>query len=88
MKSKTQFKHESLLDAEDIQDLLKAISKGLGKGKLEFEDDKGVLTLEPKGLLYLKVSASEEDDRQQFDIKVRWEKAPKALEKTPPSIKA
>ncbi|ADZ90662.1 amphi-Trp domain-containing protein [Marinomonas mediterranea] len=87
MKSKTEFKHEALLDASDIQDVLKAISKGVGKGKLEFSDDKdGELTLEPQGLLRLKVTASEEDDRQQFEIKVRWEKSPKAISKTPPKI--
>ncbi|MBJ7538587.1 amphi-Trp domain-containing protein [Marinomonas transparens] len=86
MKSKTEFKHEALLDASDIQDLLKSISKGLGKGKLEFSDDKGTLALEPQGLLYLKVSASEEDDRQQVDIKIRWEKHPKKLSKELPKI--
>ncbi|MFT6917302.1 MAG: amphi-Trp domain-containing protein [Motiliproteus sp.] len=86
MKSKTTFKHEALLDPADIQDLLKAISKGLGKGTLEFSDDKGVLTLEPQGLLYLKVSSSEEEDRQQFDIKVRWDKHPKTLSKKLPKI--
>ena len=86
MKSKTEFKHESLLDSSDVQDVLKAISKGLGKGKLEFSDDKGTLSLEPQGLLYLKVSASEEDDRQQVDIKLRWEKKPKTINKKPPKI--
>jgi amphi-Trp domain-containing protein len=86
MKSKTEFKHESLLDPSDIQDVLKAISKGLGKGKLDFSDDKGSLSFEPQGLLYLKVSASEEDDRQQVDIKIRWEKSPKTVSKKPPKI--
>ncbi|MBJ7555182.1 amphi-Trp domain-containing protein [Marinomonas spartinae] len=86
MKSKTEFKHEALLDPEDIQDVLKAISKGLGKGKLEFSDDKGTLSLGPQGLLYLKVSASDGDDRQQVDIKLRWEKKPKTLSKKPPKI--
>lgn len=87
MKSKTEFKHEALLDTADIQDVLKALSKGLGKGKLEFNDEKdGELTLQPRGLLHMKVSASEEEGRQQFEIKVRWEKRPKALSKTPPKI--
>ena len=78
MKSKTEFKHEALLDAEDVQ--------GLGKGKLEFSDDKGMLSLQPEGLLYLKVTAAEEDDRQQVDIKIRWEKQPKKLSKDLPKI--
>ena len=88
MKSKTEFKHEALLDPSDIQDLLKAISKGLGKGRLEFSDDKGTLSLGPQGLLYVKVTASDEDDHQQFDIKVRWEKTPKTLSKKPPKIES
>jgi len=51
MKSKTEFRHEALLDPEDIQDGLKALSKGLRKGKLEFSDEKeDTLTLEPSGL--------------------------------------
>lgn len=87
MKSKTEFKYEALLDADDIQDVLKAISKGLGKGKLEFSDDKeGELQLDPKGLLRLKVTASDDEDSQQFDVKVRWEKRPKRLNKTAPTI--
>ena len=88
MKSKTEFKHEALLDPSDIQDVLKALSKGLGKGRLEFSDDKGTLSLDPQGLLYLKVTASEEDDRQQVDIKIRWEKKPKALNKKAPKIES
>ncbi|ETI59883.1 amphi-Trp domain-containing protein [Marinomonas profundimaris] len=87
MKSKTEFKYEALLDADDIQNVLKAISKGLGKGKLEFSDDKeGELQLDPKGLLRLKVTASDDEDSQQFEVKVRWEKRPKRLNKTAPTI--
>lgn len=87
MKSKTEFRHEALLDPEDIQDVLKALSKGLGKGRLEFSDEKeGTLTLEPSGLLRLKVSAYEDEDSQQFEVKVRWEKRPKRLSKTRPEI--
>jgi amphi-Trp domain-containing protein len=87
MKSKTEFKYEALLDAEDIQDVLKALSKGLSKGKLEFSEEKeGSLTLDPKGLMRLKVRAYEDEDSQQFEIKVRWEKRPKRMSKTPPNI--
>ncbi|MCO4786107.1 amphi-Trp domain-containing protein [Marinomonas atlantica] len=88
MKSKTEFKHEALLEADDIQGVLEALSKGLSKGKMEFSDAKeSTLELQPKGLMHLKVTASEEDGRQQFEVKVRWEKRPKSLSKTPPKIK-
>lgn len=87
MKSKTEFKYEALLDPDDIQDVLKALSKGLSKGKLEFSDEKeGALSLEPKGLLRLKVTASDDEDSQQFEVKVRWEKSPKRLNKVAPKI--
>jgi amphi-Trp domain-containing protein len=59
----------------------------LSKGKLEFSEEKeGSLTLDPKGLMRLKVSASEDEDSQQFEVKVRWEKRPKRLNKTVPNI--
>jgi amphi-Trp domain-containing protein len=87
MKSKTEFKYEALLDVDDIQDVLKALSKGLSKGKLEFSEEKeGSLTLDPKGLMRLKVRAYEDEDSQQFEVKVRWEKRPKRLNKTVPNI--
>ena len=87
MKSKTEFKYEALLEADDVQDVLKALSKGLNKGKLSFSDDKeGTLNIEPKGLLKLKVTASDDEDSQQFEVKVRWEKHPKKLSQTPPNI--
>lgn len=89
MKSKTEFKYEALLDADDIQDVLKALSKGLSKGKLEFSEEKeGSLTLDPKGLMRLKVRAYEDEDSQQFEVKVRWEKHPKRLNKTAPNIQS
>jgi amphi-Trp domain-containing protein len=89
MKSKTEFKYEALLDADDIQDVLKALSKGLSKGKLEFNEEKeGTLTLDPKGLMRLKVRAYEDEDSQQFEVKVRWEKHPKRLNKTAPNIQS
>ncbi|BFM50025.1 amphi-Trp domain-containing protein [Marinomonas sp. THO17] len=87
MKSKTEFKYEALLEADDVQDVLKALSKGLHKGKLSFSDEKEVtLNIEPKGLLRLKVTASDDEDSQQFEVKVRWEKHPKKLNKVPPNI--
>lgn len=87
MKSKTEFKHEALLEASDVQDVLKAIAKGLGKGKLEFGDEsEGEIELNPKGLLHVKLNVSDEDDRQQFEVKVRWEKRPKSISKTPPKV--
>ncbi|SBS27561.1 hypothetical protein MAQ5080_00854 [Marinomonas aquimarina] len=89
MKSKTEFKHEALVEADDIQEVLQALAKGVEKGKMEFSDGKdSPMELLPKGLLRLKVSASEDEGRQQFEVKVSWEKRPKSLAKTPPKIKS
>lgn len=87
MRSKTSFKHESLLDAKDIQDLLKAVGKSLAKGRLEFGDSEGNLMLTPNKQLYVKVSASQEDNREQLELKIRWDKKPKKLSDKPPRIK-
>lgn len=87
MKSKTEFKHESLLTIDDLRALLEAISNGLHKGKLEFSDEnEGMIKIEPNGLLTVKVEASEEEQKQQFEVKVRWERQAKALPHKGPII--
>ena len=87
MKSKSSFKHESLLAAEDVKGVLDSISQALVFGQLTFEEGKGELNLHPEGLLYLKIKASDEDGRQQVDIRVRWDRVPKALDDEPPVIR-
>ncbi|MGB0722287.1 MAG: amphi-Trp domain-containing protein [Gammaproteobacteria bacterium] len=67
------FRHDSLQDAESIQEFLKAISKGFGKGKLTFSEDEREITLTPDGLLDLKVTASKEDNRHRVNIRVSWD---------------
>lgn len=70
---KASFRHESLQDRKTIQDLLKALSKGIGKGRLSFSDDNGEVVLEPDGLLKLKVTASQDEQHQRLDIRVSWQ---------------
>lgn len=82
MQHKSEFRHESLQDGKSIQKLLEAISKGLGKGKLEFSDDEGELELEPKGLLDLKITVKEDETRHKLDIRVSWNKQNKNLSET------
>ena len=36
---KQNFRHESLQDTESIQVLLKALTRGIGKGRLTFSDE-------------------------------------------------
>ena len=73
MKQNSRFTHESLQDKNSIRDLLKAISNGIAKGKVTLEDEDGVLTMEPEGLLNLKVTASQEDERNRINIRITWQ---------------
>jgi len=72
-QGKKEFRHDSLQDVTSIQQIIKAINEGLVKGKLNFSDEEGEITLEPEGLLSLKVSASQESNKHQFSIKVSWQ---------------
>jgi len=72
MPDKNNFRHESLQDTKTIAELLKAITKGMGKGKLTFNDEDGEIVLEPEGLLNLKVTAEKEDMRHRLNIRVTW----------------
>ena len=79
--SNRNFRHESIQDAKSIQDILKAITKGLASGKLCLSDDDGEVKLEPKGLLNLKVTARQEDSQSRLDIRVSWQDKDKAPKK-------
>lgn len=87
MRHKSEFCHESLQDGKSIQKLLQSIAKGLGKGTLEFTDEEGQLTLNPSGLLDLKVTVNEDETRHQLELRVSWNKKNKALSDTIVKVK-
>ena len=69
-QEKSSFRHESLQDAESIQELLKAVSS----------DEEGEIRMEPEGLLNLKLTASREEGRHRINLRITWqvdEKPPK-----------
>lgn len=72
LQRKNRFRHESLQDSKTIRAYLKAILKGLDQGELVFSDDESSITLKPQGLLNLKVVASEDADKNQFELRVSW----------------
>jgi amphi-Trp domain-containing protein len=84
--SKKSFRYESLQDAQAIQDMLKAISKGLAKGKLAFSDEDDEILMEPEGLLNLKLTASQDETRQRVDIRITWQTEGKVKQKKPLSV--
>lgn len=87
MKSKTSFKHESILDASNVKSLLEAIGDSFMKGRLSFSDEDGeALILDPKVQLLVKVTASKELGKEQVEIKVRWDHAPNKINSEPPKI--
>jgi amphi-Trp domain-containing protein len=87
-QSKNSFRHESLQDARTIQDLLKSLGKGLGKGKLSFSDEDGEIIMEPEGLLNLKVTASEEEGRHRVNIRITWQAEENVKQKKPLRVNA
>lgn len=69
----SSFRHESLQDAKSIKALLQAITDGMASGKLDLSDSDGSVTLEPSGLMRLKVTAKQEDGRHKLDVRISWQ---------------
>ncbi|MCK5382583.1 MAG: amphi-Trp domain-containing protein [Gammaproteobacteria bacterium] len=70
---KKNFRHQSLQDDKSIQDILKAITSGIAKGKITFSDEDDKIVMRPEGLLDLKVTAAQEDNRNRFNIRISWQ---------------
>ena len=70
---KNTFRHESMQDSDNIRDILQAIVDGFDKGKLHFSDEDGDLEMSPEGLLHMKLTASKEDSRNRFNLRVTWQ---------------
>jgi amphi-Trp domain-containing protein len=80
-QGKKSFRHESLQDAKSIQAILKAVSQGLGKGKLSLSDEEDEMLLEPRGLLRLKLTAQQEENRQRINLRISWQSEDEQPEK-------
>jgi len=83
-QGKKSFRHESLQDAASIQEILTAISDGLAKGKVSFSDADDKIVMRPEGLLHMKVTASQEEDRDRISIRVSWQVEEKQVKKKKP----
>ena len=70
---KKSFRHQSLQDEKSIQDILKSITSSLAKGKITFSDEDEKIVMKPEGLLDLKVTATQEDNRNRFNIRISWQ---------------
>ena len=72
-KRKQRFHYQSLQDSRSIQAILKAVTTGIAKGKLTFSDEDEKIVMRPEGMLELKISATQEGDRNRFNIRVSWQ---------------
>ena len=69
---KRSFRHQSLQDAKSIEGILKSITSGIARGKITFSDEDEKIVMRPEGLLDLKVTATQEDNRNRFNIRISW----------------
>ncbi|MFC1774327.1 amphi-Trp domain-containing protein [Pseudomonadota bacterium] len=70
---KLSFRHESLQDARTIKGILKALTDGLASGKLSFSDADDSIELKPRGLMKLKITATQEDTMNRVNIRIAWQ---------------
>ena len=70
---KRSFRHQSLQDAKSIEGILKSITSGIARGKITFSDEDEKIVMCPEGLLDLKVTATQEDNRNRFNIRISWQ---------------
>lgn len=70
---KRNFRHQSLQDVKSIEDILKSITSGIARGKITFSDEDEKIVMRPEGLLDLKVTATQEDNRNRFNIRISWQ---------------
>jgi len=70
---KKSFRHQSLQNEASIQDILKSITNGIAKGKITFSDADEKIVMRPEGLLDLKVTATQEGNRNRFNIRISWQ---------------
>ncbi len=78
-RGKLSFRHESLQDAKTIKGILKAVTEGLANGKLDFSDADDRIELNPKGLMNLKITASQEESLNRLNIRISWQSETKTL---------
>lgn len=72
-RRKKRFHYQSLHDSKSIQTVLDAITSGIAKGKVTFSDEDEKIVMKPEGMLDLKVTATQEEDRNRFNIRVSWQ---------------
>ena len=70
---KSSFRHESLQDRKSIRSILKALLDGIDKGKLKFSDADDEIIMQPQGLMNVRITASQEDNRNRVNLRITWQ---------------
>jgi amphi-Trp domain-containing protein len=87
-RGKLSFRHESLQDSKTIKDILKSLTDGLASGKLSFSDADDSIELRPKGLMNLKITASQEDNLNKVNVRITWQSEVKDKENKSLKVKS
>ncbi len=72
MAKEDTFDHESLQDVQSVQKYLKLLSDGFANRKITFDSEKEHLTLHPRDLIEMEVSARKKGDKEKISIKISW----------------
>jgi amphi-Trp domain-containing protein len=72
-QGKKSFRHESLQDVRSIRAILKALLNGIDKGRVSFSDEEDEMLMEPKGLLHLKLRATQDEHRHRINLRISWQ---------------
>ena len=87
-RKKNSFRHESLQNRDSIQAILNALTEGIAKGKVTFSDDDDNISMTPDGLLNLKLTVSQEENRNRINLRITWEdRKKKTLKKSRLSVR-
>lgn len=70
--NKNRFRHDSIQNRKSVHQILDAITEGIANGRLVFSDEDDKIEMTPEDLLELKVTASQEDDRERVNIRISW----------------
>ena len=87
-RGKLSFRHESLQDSKTIKNILKSLTDGLASGKLSFSDADDSIELRPKGLMNLKITASQEDNLNKVNVRITWQSEVKDKENKSLKVKS
>jgi len=70
---KKKFHHQSIQDTQSILKILSAVVEGLEQGQLVLSDQQDEITLSPQGLLALKLTACQDNDKNTLSLKMSWQ---------------